>query len=102
MKALIDPRSDRVVQLHATGFPVAPPLLFVDVPLGVDVVPDAWRYRNGAFVAPPPPIAPETVGEAAARQLRERSGSLGLVRLLARRFAMTEQELIDAVKAELP
>ena len=57
MKALI--HNGRVCELHATGFPVAPPLVFVDVPVGLDVVPDAWRYAAGAFVAPAPPSKAE-------------------------------------------
>ena len=49
MKALIDPRSNRVCQLANSEFPVARPLLWVDA-TGSEL-PDSTTYANGQFVA---------------------------------------------------
>ena len=54
MKALIDPRFNRVVQLRETEFEVAAPLKWVDVADGV--TPETHNYVNDAVVAKPAPL----------------------------------------------
>jgi hypothetical protein len=51
MKALIDPRFNRVCELHpGEGFLVAPPLFWVDCP--EDTVPDSHEW-DGEKIVPP-------------------------------------------------
>lgn len=61
MKALIDPRSNRVCQVADAEFPVAPPLVWVDC--DETVVPDVTTYVDGAFVQPVEPMAKGSGGE---------------------------------------
>jgi len=42
MKALIDPRFNRVCEKHETGFPVAEPLFWVDCDESVNPDQDYW------------------------------------------------------------
>ena len=49
MKALIDPRVNRVCEVRATEFPVADPLKWVDVPADKTVSPDKWEYAADTF-----------------------------------------------------
>ena len=49
-----------------------------------------------AYVAPPV----ESAADAAAGALRGNPGVKAMVRMLAKRFNLTEQQLIDAIKAE--
>lgn len=53
MHALI--HGERIAQISANTFPVAPPLHWVDAPEGVTT---RHTYVDGAFVAPPGPPAP--------------------------------------------
>jgi hypothetical protein len=50
MRALIDPRSNRVCQLADADFPVAEPLFWVDC--DDTIAPDSYTYADGQFVAP--------------------------------------------------
>ncbi len=50
MRALIDPRSNRVCQVAEADFPVAEPLFWVDAT--PDIMPDSHTYADGQFVAP--------------------------------------------------
>ena len=50
MKALI--LNNKVVDTHKTGFPVAPPLEWLDAP---DTVRVGFSYQNGQFIEPVPP-----------------------------------------------
>ena len=56
MKALI--LRNRVVQIEAEVFDVAPPLHWVECS---DEITTEWTYENGSFVAPIPPPPPPTV-----------------------------------------
>lgn len=69
MKALISPNEvfcdpsgvavgARVAQVDAVGFPVAPPLFWVDCP--EDCVRDEWYYADGQVLKKPEPPAVET------------------------------------------
>lgn len=51
MRALIDPRSNRVCELSKVDFPVANPLIWVDA-TGSEI-PDSTLYVDGQFVKPP-------------------------------------------------
>jgi hypothetical protein len=56
MKALISPNeNNRICDIEAVEFEVAPPLFWVDVPEGVD---QYWTYVDGQFIAP---VAPEVI-----------------------------------------
>ncbi len=52
MQALVDPRDGRIFQLAETGFPVAPPLAWVEAPEGVT---ERHVYLDGVFAPPPGP-----------------------------------------------
>lgn len=54
MRALIDPRINRVCEVAGSEFPVAPPLFWVDAPDGI--VPDSHTYEDGHFVEPVPMV----------------------------------------------
>jgi hypothetical protein len=57
--ALIDPRFDRVCQIEAEPFPVAAPLLWIDIgDNSQGIVPGEWTYADGAFAPVPPPLQP--------------------------------------------
>lgn len=87
MKALTDP-SGRIYQIEAEGFPVAEPLVWVDVPADT-TTDDTW---DGAAVvkyqppAPLPPAVPELISD---RQFFQ---------ALALAGAITREEAIAAVK----
>lgn len=57
MRALIDPRFNRVCQLADEDFPVADPLFWVDA--DESVMPDATTYCDGQFIAAIPVAVPE-------------------------------------------
>ena len=53
MKALISPNeNNRIAQVEAVPFEVAPPLHWVDCP--DEVVSDLWTYVDGQFIEPAP------------------------------------------------
>lgn len=54
MKALIDPRFERVAQIEDAEFPVAAPLFWVDAPAGITT----QHTYDGTFHPPPPDPAP--------------------------------------------
>jgi len=58
MKALIDPRFNRVCELSEIDFPVADPLIWVDA-TGSET-PDSTLYVDGRFVEPPPVVIAKT------------------------------------------
>lgn len=47
MKALIDPRFDRVCQIEENDFPVAEPLFWTECP---DDITTQWTYVDGEFL----------------------------------------------------
>lgn len=99
-KALIDPRSNRVCEVRATEFDVAPPLKWVDIPQGKDVRPDEWTHDGKNFVAPafvqptPKPSAVD-VATAAADEVFNKA----LIDVLATKLGMTAADLTDAIKS---
>lgn len=70
MRALIDPRENRVAQLveDENEFAVAAPLFWTDAPAGVTT---QWTYQDGEFLPPPEPPQ-EEIDRARFRKLRER------------------------------
>lgn len=52
MKALIDPRSNRICEVREESFEVAKPLFWIDCPLGCEA--DSWYYDGGKCVPLPP------------------------------------------------
>lgn len=59
MKALIDPRENRVCEVSKYDFPVAYPLMWVDC--DETVTPENTIYVNGDFVQIPKPEQPQIV-----------------------------------------
>ena len=55
MRALIDPRENRVCELAESEFPVAAPLFWVDA-TGAEL-PSVTQFVDGEFVDPAPPPA---------------------------------------------
>ena len=71
MQALIDPRTSRVLEIVQIGFPVAPPLTWVEAVEGVTT---RHTYIDGQFVDPPSPPAPSVDDVAAERERRLAQG----------------------------
>ena len=82
-------------------FPVAAPLTWVEVPAD-QAVTDHWTFVNGVFVAPPAPPPVSTPAEQAEAAFAGRPELKGLARVLAKRFSLTEAQVVAAIKAELP
>lgn len=63
MRALIDPRNNRVCQVAEDEFPVAEPLIWVDAPDGI--LPDVHAYADGRFLEPVPIVpAPDAASDS--------------------------------------
>ena len=64
MRALIDPRSNRVCQVAEADFSVSDPLFWVDC--DDTIVPDQHTYADGAFIAPPVVVQPDAIPDPVA------------------------------------
>lgn len=89
-RALIDPITNRLVQVESKSFPVASPLFWVTVP--ANVTPETHTY-NGTAVVPMPPPDEEPI--ALARLVELDRLSLRALREYVANKADAPPELID-------
>ncbi len=96
-RALIDPRTDRLVQVELVEneFSVAAPLFWIDVADEVTI--ETHIYDGTQVVVRPPPPPPPTIDNLVAEEFNARVFAKGLVRLLAERFNVTEQQVLNTI-----
>ena len=105
--ARIEAGTVREIIRHANAFDMSkayhPSLVWVEITSITPVPQEGWLYDEGtgSFTEPPPPPAPPSDAEVAEQQITGSMALTGLMRELAVRFGVTEQDIITAIKGRL-